>query len=75
MPIVIPTADELARMDARQRAAWNRRLNRVRREVENSRTAAETGGQVRRQADLWFRMYGEDPDAQANRARLLDALS
>ncbi len=73
MPIVIPTADELARMDARQRAAWNRRLNRVRQEIEDSR--AETGGQIRRQADLWFRVYGQDPDADGNRARLLDALS
>ena len=29
MPIVIPTADELKRMDARSRAQWSRRLSKV----------------------------------------------
>jgi hypothetical protein len=36
---------------------------------------ADNGGELRRQAHLWFQMYGPDPDAARHRAELIEALA
>lgn len=75
MPILIPTADEIQRMDARARAAWNKRLGTVMHQMNQTRHAADIGGEVRRQAYLWFQLLGPDPDAEQHRAELLEAIA
>lgn len=75
MPIVIPTADELKRMDARSRAQWSRRLSKVLADMNEAWHEADDGGEVRRQAYLWFQVYGLDPDAAEHREQLREALA
>jgi hypothetical protein len=75
MPIVIPTADELRHMDARAKAQWQRRLAKTFRDLNEAWHEVDAGGETRRQAHLWFAMYGPDPDAAAHRAQLLEALA
>ncbi len=75
MPIVIPTAEELKRMDARSRARWARRIARTLGELNEAWHETDEGGELRRQAYLWFQMYGLDPDAARHRAELLEALT
>ena len=74
MPIVIPTAEELKRMDARSRAQWSRRLSKVLADMNEAWHEADDGGEVRRQAYLWFQMYGPDQEAPAHRQALLEAI-
>ena len=74
MPIVIPTAEELKRMDARQRAMWARRISTALGQLNEAYHAADNGGELRRQAHLWFQMYGPDPDAAKHRVELLEAI-
>ena len=74
MPIVIPTAEELQRMDARSKAKWQRTLGRIFSQLNEAWHESDEGGEVRRQAYLWFQMYGPDPDATQHRAQLLEAL-
>jgi hypothetical protein len=74
VPIVIPTADELRRMDARSRAQWARRISSVLRQLNEAWHEADNGGELRRQAHLWFQMYGPDPDAELHRQQLREAL-
>ena len=74
MPIVIPTADELKRMDARSRAQWSRRLSKVLADLNEAWHEADDGGEIRRQAYLWFQVYGLDPDAAAHREQLREAI-
>ena len=73
MPIVIPTADELQRMDSRSRAQWQRRLAKVFSDLNESWQEADSGGETRRQAYLWFAMYGTDPNAAEHRQVLREA--
>lgn len=74
MPIVIPTAEELKRMDARSRAQWARRISSALGQLNEAYHEADNGGELRRQAHLWFQMYGPDPDAAKHRAELLEAI-
>ena len=74
MPIVIPTAEELKRMDARSRAQWARRISSALCQLNEAYHEADNGGELRRQAHLWFQMYGPDPDAAQHRAELLEAI-
>jgi hypothetical protein len=74
MPIVIPTAEELKRMDARSRAQWSRRLSKVLADTNEAWHEADDGGEIRRQAYLWFQVYGLDPDAAAHREQLREAI-
>jgi hypothetical protein len=75
MPIVIPTAEELKRMDARQRAQWQRRLVDVIANLNQAWHQSHEDGDVRREAYLWFTYYGVDPDAAKHRADLLEAIA
>ena len=75
MPIVIPTAEELKRMDARSRAQWARRISTALGQLNEAYHEADNGGELRRQAHLWFQMYGPDPDAARHRAELIEALA
>ena len=75
MPIVIPTADELRHMDARAKAQWQRRLAKTFRDLNEAWHEVDAGGETRRQAQLWFLMYGTDPDAAEHRRVLLEALA
>lgn len=75
MPIVIPTADELRHMDARAKAQWQRRLAKTFRDLNEAWHEVDAGGETRRQAQLWFAMYGTDPDAAEHRRVLMEALS
>lgn len=75
MPIVIPTAEELKRMDARARAQWARRISTALGQLNEAYHEADNGGELRRQAHLWFQMYGPDPDAARHRAELIEALA
>jgi hypothetical protein len=74
MPIVIPTADELRHMDARSKAAWQRRLTATFRQLNEAWHEVDAGGETRRQAHLWMSLYGPDPDAAKHRADLLAAI-
>ena len=74
MPIVIPTAEELRRMDARARAQWQRRLAKVFSDLNEAWHEVDDGGELRRQAYLWAQMYGVDPDAAKHRAELMEAV-
>jgi hypothetical protein len=74
MPIVIPTAGELERMDKRQRAEWRKRMGIVRRQVEETTRMLSYGSMVQSQAEVWFRLLGPDPDALQHQAELLAAL-
>lgn len=74
MPIVIPTADELKRMDARAKAQWQRRLAKVMADLNEAWHEVDESGEVRRQAYLWFQMYGTDQEAPAHRQALLEAI-
>jgi hypothetical protein len=74
MPIVIPTADELKRMDVRSRAQWSRRLSKVLADLNEAWHEVDESGEVRRQAYLWFQMYGPDQEAPAHRQALLEAI-
>ena len=75
MPIVIPTADELRHMDARAKAQWQRRLAKTFRDLNEAWHEVDAGGETRRQALLWFAMYGVDPNATEHRQVLLEALA
>ena len=75
MPIVIPTAEELKRMDARARAQWGRRIAKVLGELNEAWHEADAGGELRRQAYLWFQVYGIDPNAERHRQELREALA
>lgn len=75
MPIVIPTAEELQRMDARAKAQWQRRLAKLFSQLNEAWHEVDEGGETRRQAYLWFQMYGTDPDAAAHREALREALA
>jgi hypothetical protein len=75
VPIVIPTAEELKRMDARSRAQWARRISAALGQLNEAYHEADNGGELRRQAHLWFQMYGPDPDAARHRAELIEALA
>jgi hypothetical protein len=72
MPIVIPTPDEVAAMDKRQRDAWRKRMGLVQRQVAQSATLLTYGESVVTQARLWFDIYGPDPDAAQHQAELLE---
>ena len=74
MPIVIPTADELKVMDARAKAQWQRRLTKVMGDLNEAWHEVDESGEVRRQAYLWFQMYGTDQEAPAYRQALLEAI-
>jgi predicted metal-dependent peptidase len=74
MPIVIPTAEELQRMDARSKAKWQRTLGRIFSQLNEAWQEADEGGETRRQAYLWFQMYGTDAEAPAHRQALLEAV-
>jgi hypothetical protein len=74
MPIVIPTPDEIARMDARQRAAWRKRMGVVLSEANQSRLMLEFGEMARKQAEVWHRICGVDPDADLHRQQLAEAI-
>ena len=74
MPIVIPTAEELQRMDARSRAQWARRISSALSQLNEAYHEADNGGELRRQAHLWFQMYGPDQEAPAHRQALLEAI-
>ena len=75
MPIVIPTAEALKRLDARARAQWARRISTALGQLNEAYHEADNGGELRRQAHLWFQMYGPDPDAARHRAELIEALA
>jgi len=75
MPIVIPTAEELQRMDARSKAKWQRTLGRIFSQLNEAWHESDEGGEVRRQAYLWFQMYGTDQQAEQHREQLREALS
>jgi hypothetical protein len=75
VPIVIPTAEQLKRMDARSRAQWARRISTALGQLNEAYHEADNGGELRRQAHLWFQMYGPDPDAARHRAELIEALA
>jgi len=74
MPIVIPTADELKVMDSRAKAQWQRRLTKVMGDLNEAWHEVDESGEVRRQAYLWFQMYGTDQEAPAHRQALLEAI-
>jgi hypothetical protein len=75
MPIVIPTADELKRMDARSKAQWQRRLVDVMAHLNQAWQQSHEDGDLRREAYLWFTYYGPDPDAAEHRQVLLEAVT
>lgn len=75
MPIVIPTAKELQRMDARSKAKWQRTLARIFGQLNEAWHEADEGGETRRQAYLWFQIYGTDPQAEQHREQLREALA
>jgi len=75
MPIVIPTADELKRMDTRSKAQWQRRLAKVMADLNEAWHEVDESGEVRRQAYLWAQVYGSDPDAALHREQLREALA
>jgi hypothetical protein len=75
VPIVIPTADELKRMDARARAQWARRISTALGQLNEAYHEADNGGEIKRQAYLWAQMYGIDPDAERHRQELCEALA
>lgn len=74
MPIVIPTADELQRMDARARQQWQRRLAKTFADLNEAWHEVDTGGETRRAAYLWASYYGADPDAAEHRRVLMEAV-
>jgi len=74
MPIVIPTAEELKRMDARAKANWQRRLVDVMAHLNQAWQQSHEEGDLRREAYLWFQFYGPDPDAALHRRLLLEAV-
>ena len=74
MPIIIPTAGELERMDKRERAAWRKRMGIVRRQVDETTRMLSYGSMMQSQAEVWFRLLGPDPDALQHQAELLGAL-
>ena len=75
MPIVIPTADELKVIDARAKAQWQRRLTKVMGDLNEAWHEVDESGEVRRQAYLWFQIYGTDPEAAAHREQLREAIA
>jgi hypothetical protein len=62
-------------MDARSRAQWARRISTALGQLNEAYHEADNGGELRRQAHLWFQMYGPDPDAARHRAELIEALA
>ena len=74
MPIVIPTAEEVERMDARQKTAWKKRMGLAKREVQRTVDQLGYGDTIRAQAELWFDLYGVDPDAARHRAELMESM-
>lgn len=79
MPIIIPTPDEIARMDHRQRTALSKRLksDRVRasQSVELLTYKTIVGLQIANEAREIERSMPVDPDAAAHVAALLEAIA
>ena len=79
MPIIIPTPDEIARMDHRQRTALFKRLksDRVRasQSVELLTYKTIVGLQIANEAREIERSMPADPDAAAHVAALLEAIA
>ena len=73
MPIVIPTAKEVERMDARQKAAWKKRMGLTKYEVQRTVEALGYAYAIRAEAELWFDVYGPDPDAGRHCAELMES--
>jgi hypothetical protein len=75
MPIVIPTADEIAVMDARQKQAWRKRMGVTQQQVAQSVQLLTYGSVVMSQARLWADIYGPDAQAELHQAQLLEAIN
>jgi len=75
MPIVIPTAEELKRMDARSKAQWQRRLVDVMQHLNQAWHQSHEDGDLRREAYLWFQYYGPDRHAAEHRHVLIEAIA
>jgi len=74
VPLVIPTPDEVMAMDARQKAAWRKRMGLVQRQAQQTAHLLTYGESVVTQARVWFDLYGPDPDALRHQAELLEAM-
>lgn len=79
MPIIIPTPDEIARMDHRQRTALSKRLKsdraRASQSVELLTYKTVIGLQIANEAREIERNTPVDPDAAAHVAALLEAIA
>jgi hypothetical protein len=79
MPIIIPTADEIERMDSRQRAALAKRYKndwaRAAKSVQILTYGSIVGLQIANEAREIEKAIGPDPDAAAHVAALLEAIA
>lgn len=75
MPYLIPTADEIAHMDKRQRDQWRKRMGVTLRGVEQSKLLLQYGDVVYEQATLWERIIGSDPDWREHQRVLIEAVA
>ena len=79
MPIIIPTPDEIARMDSRQRAALAKRVRsdraRAAKSVDLLTYGSLVGLQIATEARELERTMPADPDAAEHVAALLRAIA
>ena len=74
MPLIIPTPDEVQRMDARQRAAWRKRMGLTMRQAKESIQLLTLGEVIREDAKRLEALMEPDPDAARHQHDLLMAL-
>ena len=70
MPILIPTPAEVAAMGKRERDQWAKRMGVTRVQVAETKAALSHGELVRKEATVWERIIGPDPDAADHWAQL-----
>ena len=74
MPMLVPTAQEVQNMGKREREAWAKRMGVTQVQIAETRAELRHCEYVRREATLWERIIGPDPDAAAHREALEAAL-
>lgn len=75
MPIVIPTPDEVERMDARQKDAWRKRMGLAFAEAKRSVALITEVDHVYAEARALEAQMPPDPDASHHQYELLRAIS
>jgi len=75
MPIVIPTPDEIERMDARQKAAWRKRMGLTMQQAKISVNLLTYGEHITDEARRLEAQMQPDPDAARHQYELLRAVS